>query len=85
MKVVGLNYAVTPAIDLLAGYYKLDRHRTAQADDGFKRLLAFLEYKFSKRSKVYLELDNTQWKGDYLGAGNKSSSTGVSLGITHAF
>lgn len=85
VKVIGLNYAVTPAIDLLAGYYKVDRHRTALPDDGFRRLLAFAEYKFSKRSKVYLELDNTKWKGDYLGAGNKSTSTGVSLGITHAF
>jgi predicted porin len=85
VKVIGLNYAATPAIDLLAGYYKVDRHRTALPDDGFKRLLAFAEYKFSRRSKVYLELDNTRWKGDYLGAGNKSTSTGVSLGITHVF
>lgn len=81
----GVNYAITPAIDLLAGYYKLDRERTALADDGFKRLLAYLEYKFSRRSKVYLELDNTHWKGNYLGAGNKGSSNGVSLGMTHAF
>jgi predicted porin len=85
VKVVGVNYAVTPAIDLLAGYYKVDRNRTALPDDGFKRLLAFLEYKLSKRSKIYLELDNTKWKGDYLGAGNKATSTGVSLGITHVF
>lgn len=85
VKVIGVNYAVTPAIDLLTGYYKVDRNRTALPDDGFKRLLAFLEYKLSKRSKIYLELDNTKWKGDYLGAGNKATSTGVSLGITHVF
>ncbi len=85
VKVIGVNYAVTPAIDLLAGYYKVDRNRTALPDDGFKRLLAFLEYKLSKRSKIYLELDNTKWKGDYLGAGNQATSTGVSLGITHVF
>ncbi|MES2941005.1 MAG: porin [Pseudomonadota bacterium] len=82
---VGVNYAVTPAVDLVTGYYKVDRSRTAQADDGFGRLVAFLEYKFSKRSKVFLELDATHWKGDYLGAGNKSTSNGLSLGITHAF
>ena len=81
----GVNYSIAPAIDLLAGYYKVDRHRTAQPDDGFKRLLAFVEYKLSRRSKVYLELDTTRWKGNYLGAGNKSTSNGVSLGITHAF
>ena len=83
--VIGANYAITPAIDLLVGYYKLDRERTALPDDGFGRVLAFLEYKFSKRSKLYLELDNTRWKGNYLGTGNKATSNGVSLGVTHAF
>jgi predicted porin len=81
----GVNYAVTPLVDVIAGYYKVDRTRTALSDDGFKRLIAFVEYKFSRRTKVYLELDNTRWKGDYLGAGNKSTSNGLSLGITHAF
>lgn len=81
----GLNYAVSPALDVLAGYYKVDRSRTTQADDGFNRLLAFVEYKFSRRSKVFLELDTTHWKGNYLGAGNKSTSNGVSVGITHSF
>jgi predicted porin len=85
VKVVGLNYAATSAIDVLAGYYQVDRHRTALPDDGFKRLLAFVEYKFSRRSKVYIEFDNTRWKGDYLGAGNKPTSSGLSLGITHVF
>ena len=83
--VAGLNYAVTPSIDLLAGYYRLDRERTAQPDDGFRRVIAFLEYKFSRRSKVYLELDSTRWKGNYLGTGHKGTSNGVSMGMTHAF
>ncbi|MDB5929983.1 MAG: putative transrane outer rane porin signal peptide protein [Polaromonas sp.] len=81
----GVNYAVTPAVDVLAGYYKVNHSRTAQADDGFNRLLAFAEYKFSRRSRVFLELDKTHWKGNYLGASNKSTSNGVSLGITHTF
>ena len=81
----GVNYAITPVIDLLAGYYKLNRERTALADDGFNRVLAYLEYKFSRRSKAYLELDSTHWKGNYLGTGNKATSNGVSLGMTHAF
>jgi predicted porin len=81
----GVNYAVTPAVDLLAGYYKVSRERAALPDDGFKRLLAFVEYKFSRRSKVYLELDSTRWDGNYLGTGNKATSNGVSLGVTHAF
>jgi predicted porin len=81
----GVNYAITPAVDLLAGYYKVNRTRTAQADDGFQRVLAFLEYKLSRRSKVYLELDTTHWKGNYVSAGNKGTSNGVSLGVTHSF
>ena len=81
----GVNYALTPTVDVLAGYYKVDRSRTAQADDGFNRLLAFAEYKFSRRSKVFVELDTTRWKGNYLGVGNKSTSNGVSVGITHSF
>ena len=81
----GVNYAVTPAVDVLAGYYKVNRSRTAQADDGFNRLLAFVEYKFSRRSRVFVELDTTHWKGNYLSAGSKSTSNGMSLGITHTF
>lgn len=80
----GVNYAVSPLVDVIAGYYEVDRSRTGQADDGFRRLLAFVEYKFSRRSKVFVELDTTKWKGNYLGAG-KSSSNGVSVGITHTF
>ena len=81
----GITYAVTPQVDAIVGYYKVDRSRTGQKDDGFNRLLAFVEYKFSRRSKVFVELDTTRWKGDYLGAGLKSTSSGVSVGITHNF
>lgn len=82
----GANYAITPFIDLLAGYYKLNRERTALPNDGFSRVLAFLEYKLSRRSKIYLELDTTRWQGNYLGtASNKATSNGVSLGVTHSF
>lgn len=81
----GLNYSVSPMVDVIAGYYKVDRSRTALADDGFKRLLAFVEYKFSKRSRIFLELDTTHWKGGYLGAGLKSTSSGMSVGVTHFF
>lgn len=81
----GANYAITPVIDLLAGYYKVERTRTTQADDGFNRVLAFAEYKLSRRTKVFFEVDRTNWKGNYLGAGNKSASNGISLGVTHFF
>ncbi len=82
---VGVNYAVSPLVDVLAGYYKVNRTRTGQVDDGFNRLLTFVEYKFSKRSKVFVELDSTRWKADYGATGGKSTSNGLSLGITHTF
>jgi predicted porin len=81
----GVNMPLTPAIDLIAGYYKVDRDRTGLADDGFGRLITFVEYKLSKRSKAYVELDHTRWRNGYQGAGNKDRATGVSLGMTHNF
>lgn len=83
--VIGANYAVTPAIDLLAGYYKIDRSRTGQADDGFRRLIAFGEYKFTRRTRVFLEFDHTRWRGNYGATGAKGTSRGLSAGITHTF
>lgn len=59
--------------------------RVSQDEYGFKRLLAFVDYRFSRRTRVYLELDTTRWKGNYLGVSGKSSSNGASLGITHSF
>ena len=53
-------------------------------DDAFNRVIAFLEYKFSRRTRVFLELDPTRWKGNYIAAGGKSTSNGAALGITHS-
>ena len=82
---LGVVWPLTPQIDLIATHYKVDRSRTGQADDGFNRSIAFLEYKLSARSLVYLEADSTRWRGLYQGAGNKSTATGASLGIKHTF
>lgn len=82
---VGAQYAVTPLVDVLAGYYHVSRNRTALANDGFGRLMVFVEYKLSRRSKVFVELDSTRWRNGYQGADNKSTSSGVSLGVTHSF
>jgi predicted porin len=83
--VAGANYNVTPSVDLIAGFYRVDRSRTGQADDGYNRLITFLEYKLSRRSKVFLELDHTRWRGTYMSATGKTTSNGVALGVTHNF
>ena len=79
------TWAATPWVDLKAAYYKVDRSRTGAADDGYGRLVAFAEYKLSRRTKVYAELDNTRWRNGFLGAANKATATGISAGVVHTF
>lgn len=81
----GGTWAATPWVDLTAAYYKVDRSRTGAADDGYGRLVAFAEYKLSRRTKVYAELDNTRWRNGFQGAANKVTATGVSAGVVHTF
>jgi predicted porin len=71
--------------DLILAHYRVKRARTAKADDGYNRTVAFLEYKLSKRSKLYGELDYTNWQAGYVAAGLPANATGVSLGISHSF
>lgn len=81
----GGTWAAAPLLDLTAAYYKVDRARTGAADDGYGRLVAFAEYKLSRRTKVYVELDNTRWRNGLQGAANKATATGVSAGVMHTF
>ncbi|QHI98471.1 porin [Xylophilus rhododendri] len=81
----GATWAATPAVDLTAAYYKLDRSRTGAADDGYSRVILFAEYKLSRRSKLYAQADYTDWKNGYQGSGNKASGTGATLGVMHTF
>lgn len=82
---LGGTIPLNPSIDLILTHYQVKRTRTALTNDGFNRTLGFLEYKLSKRSKVYAELDHTSWKNNYQGVGLKSGATGVSLGVMHTF
>ena len=81
----GATWSITPQADLTAAYYKVDRTRTGATDDGYGRLVAFAEYKLSRRTKVYAELDNTRWRHGFQGAANQASATGVSAGVVHLF
>jgi predicted porin len=81
----GGTWAATPLLDITAAYYKVDRARTGAADDGYGRLVAFAEYKLSRRTKVYAELDNTRWRHGFQGAAHKATATGVSAGVVHTF
>lgn len=81
----GTTWSVTPLFDLTAAYYKVDRSRTGATNDGYGRLVAFAEYKLSRRTKVYAELDNTHWRNGFQGAANKAHATGISAGVVHSF
>jgi predicted porin len=82
---LGGNVALTDFLGLTLGHYRVSRTRTAGVDDGFNRTVAFLEYLLSKRSLVYAELDQTNWKNGYQGAGFKDSASGMSFGVKHTF
>lgn len=82
---LGGTVPLTAKMDVIVAHYRVNRTRTAKADDGYNRTVAFLEYKLSKRSKLYAELDQTSWKDGYVAANLPSSGTGVSLGLKHTF
>jgi predicted porin len=82
---VGVQKNVTPQFDIITSFFKLDRERTGVADDGFKRFMAFGEYKLSKRTILFVEGDVTWWDGGMQGTGNKKRGTGLSLGVSHRF
>lgn len=82
----GATWSVTPAVDLTAAYYRLERTRsTTTVNDGYARAFLFAEYKLSRRTRLYAEADFTDWKQGYQGAGNRSTGRGATLGVMHTF
>lgn len=82
---LGSTWGVTPAVDLTAAVYRLNRQRTGQRDDGYTRAIFFAEYKLSRRSRLYAELDRTRWRDNFQGAANKPTGTGATVGLIHTF
>ncbi|SDO24159.1 Outer membrane protein (porin) [Rhodoferax sp. OV413] len=82
---LGGSLPLGDSLDLVLAHYRVSRSRTALADDGFQRSVAFLEYKLSKRSRVYTELDRSHWKAGYQLAAAKRNATGLSAGLVHTF
>ncbi|MEO5797658.1 MAG: porin [Rhodoferax sp.] len=82
---LGGSLPLGESLDLVLAHYRVSRSRTTLADDGFHRSMAFLEYKLSKRSRVYAELDRTHWKTGYQATTAKRNATGISGGLVHTF
>jgi len=86
---IGTTYAITSSIDLTVGYYNVGRSWTANAkpDASIRRIIGFAEYRLSKKTLLFLELDKNKWGGDvtqFQGASiNKASTSGLSVGIDY--
>jgi predicted porin len=84
---VGTTYAASSAIDLTLGYYNVKRSWTndVKPNASIDRIIGFAEYKFSRNTLAYLELDYNKWGGDVTqfqgGAANKSTTTGFTIGL----
>lgn len=81
----GATWSATATVDLTAALYRLNRQRTGLQDDGYTRAILFAEYKLSRRTKLYAELDRTHWRANYQGAANKDRATGFTAGLMHSF
>ena len=81
----GATWPVTGAVDLTAAVYRLDRQRAGKQEDGYTRAILFAEYKLSRRTKLYAELDHTRWRDGFQGAANKDRATGLTTGMLHTF
>lgn len=94
---LGGRYAITPQLALHAGYYDQTQRGTATsagaanpAADGKARTLSLLaDYMLSKRSDVYLAVQNTQLKDGSVAVmapnGTSDSITTAFAGIRHKF
>jgi predicted porin len=85
---LGANYELTPNITLSAQHYK-DKQSGGAALQG-KRLVSWItaSYRFSKRSDVYVLVDENQVDGGYAKPsfmGSKGSQTGFGFGARHRF
>jgi predicted porin len=81
----GATWSVTDAVDLTAAVYRLNRERSSAQADGYTRAMLFAEYKLSRRTKLYAELDRTQWRAGYQGVVNPDRATGITAGVLHTF
>jgi predicted porin len=81
----GATWAATGAVDFTAAVYRLERARTGLKGDGYTRAILFAEYKLSRRTRLYAELDRTRWQGGYQGGAAKTGGSGLSGGVVHTF
>jgi predicted porin len=88
---IGLNYAITPAIEITPAYYRSKVNGgAAGALNGKKDLyMLSLTYAFSKRTNFYAMIDQAKLDGNSRIGGNaavnQDRQTDVAVGINHLF
>jgi predicted porin len=84
---VGAKYQVTPQFDTSLAYYKGKFKKSGSADDGsdLKTVALWNNYALSKRTTVYLVLDNSKASSTIANTGNVDSNTAYTVGVKHTF
>ncbi|MDY7539217.1 porin [Undibacterium sp. 5I1] len=91
----GINYTITPQIELTGAYYVTDytvaTSAATKVDGSRKNLVVAATYALSKRTNFYVEVDNKKLTNAFVGATavlgtiNNGTQNGFSVGITHLF
>ncbi len=81
----GINYAISPGVELTYAYYQT-KNTGAATFDGKKDLhVLAATYALSKRTNLYAGFDTAKLKGALRVAAPEDRQTGVSLGMNHLF
>lgn len=79
----GLNYVVTPEIELTGAWY---RTKFTDTKEGKRDLfIVGATVAFSKRTKLYADIDSNRYSGALIPKTNQTSQLGISAGISHMF
>ncbi|WP_334190233.1 porin [Noviherbaspirillum sp.] len=81
---VGLNYAITPAVELTGAFYKTKVSGATPSGDRDLFMLA-ATYAFSKRTNLYAELDLAKNDGSLRPSARQDKQRGISVGVNHLF
>ena len=84
----GVNYALTPAIELTAAYYKQRRDGGGVASGDADLAIISATYAFSKRTNLYAGVDYRENDATFrtaTGAGASPRIRGISVGVNHLF
>jgi len=86
----GVNYAISPALELSGAFYKTKREARGVANSDGTRdvLIVGATYALSKRTNFYGAIDTAKLKGDFrmvAGGRTEDRQSGVSVGVNHLF